>query len=315
MPSLKLPYSEGYTGKQLMAGMRRIRVFINPKAGMWWSSTSLQQILQEHWDVPGSDLTYQYSKSAEDGKEKTLCAIRDGVDTILTVGGDGMVNSIGSVLVGTNVALGVIPAGSGNGFARHFGIPLSAERAVRALVDAERMTIDVGTANKRPFFVTCSMAWDAALVRTFEKSPVRGVLPYVFAAAFESLAYKPQPFEVVIDKTEQLIFDRPFVFTVANLTQYGGGAQVAPHARPDDGYLELVVLSRDDAPRALTQLPRLFDGTIEKVPGVITRRFKTLEVHRRESAAVQVDGELVEEPADVSVTVMPRALTVLVPRG
>ncbi len=281
---------------------------------MWWSSAGLQQSLQQHWDLPGVQLTYQYSKSAEDGQEKTRRALAEGVDTIVVVGGDGMVNSIGSVLIGTGVALGVIPAGSGNGFARHFGIPLSAEKAASALAVAEEVLIDVGTANGRPFFVTCSMAWDAALVRTFDKSPVRGVLPYVFAAAYEYLEYKPQSFTVTLDDGEALSFPRPLLFTVANLTQYGGGAQVAPQAEHDDGVLELVTLSRDDAPRALTQLPRLFDGTMDKIHGVVTRRFTRLSVHRQRPAPLQVDGELVEAAAEVNVAVIPRGLNVLVPR-
>lgn len=298
-----------------MADLRRVRVMINPKSGLWWSSSGLQQILQQHWDVPGIDLSYQYSKSAEDGQAKARRALDEGVDTIIVVGGDGMVNSIGSMLIDTPVALGVVPAGSGNGFARHFGIPLTAEKAVRALVDADRIPIDVGTANGRPFLVTCSMAWDAALVRTFEKSPVRGVLPYIFAAAYEFLEYRPQPFAVTLDGTEELSFSKPLVFTVANLTQYGGGAQVAPQACHDDGRLELIVLSKDDAPRALTQLPRLFDGTIDRVPGMVTRTFESLLVRRRKPAPIQVDGELVESPAEVAVAVKHKALNVLVPKA
>lgn len=294
--------------------IRRVRVLINPNAGLWWSSAGLQQSFERHWDVDGIDLAYQYSRSPEDGREKALRAVDDGADTILVVGGDGMVNTIGSALVHTGVALGVIPAGSGNGFARHFDVPLNAEGAVQALLDGERIPIDVGTANGRPFFVTCSLAWDAALVRTFEKSPIRGILPYVFAAVYEFLDYKTQPFEVELDGTERLAFPDPLLFTVANLTQFGSGAQVAPRAQPDDGFLELVQISRHDAPAVLAQLPRLFQGTLHTLPQVVTRRFQALVVRRREAGPMQVDGELVDAPAEVTVGVLPRALTVLVPK-
>ena len=74
------------------------------------------------------------------------------------------------------------------------------------------------------------MAWDAALVRSFDKSPVRGILPYVFAAAYELIEYKPQTFRVEIDHKEQETYTEPMVCTVANLTQYGGGAIIAPQA-------------------------------------------------------------------------------------
>lgn len=298
-----------------MSARRRVRVLIGPRGADWGSNSSVHQALSRHWDVSGVDLAYQFSRSVEDGKRKARFAIEEGVDTILVVGGDGIVNSIGAELLNSGVALGVIPAGSGNGFARHFNIPLNPESAIRVLFGADRRAIDVGTANGRPFFVTCSMAWDAAIVRSFEKSPVRGMLPYVLAAATEFMTYAPQPFEVKLDGGDVRRYTDPLVFTVANLTQYGGGAQVAPHACPDDGQLELVVVLRQDAPKLLANLNKLFDGTFNHLPDVMHARFRALHVHRREAAPIQVDGELVDAPADVDVQVLPRALTVLVPSG
>lgn len=295
------------------SSIRRVRVLINPRSGLWWSSANLQKFLQQNWDVPGIDLSYQYSKSAEDGREKTLRAVEDGVDTVLVVGGDGMVNSIGSALLGTQVALGVIPAGSGNGFARHFDIPLAPEKAVKSLLLAERKQIDVGTVNGRPFFVTCGLAWDAALVRTFEKFPVRGVLPYALSGAYEFLEYRPKPFDYVVDGGKPQHCRDPFVFTVANLTQYGGGAQIAPQALGDDGKLELVVVARHDLPRVIPHIHRLFSGTIDAAPSVTTIRFASLKVTRGEPGPVQVDGELLEEPAEIDIQVLPKAITVLIP--
>jgi len=298
-----------------MTEVRRVRVLINPKSGLWNSSASLQEAIGGHWDVEGIDLAYQVSRNAEDGQAKAARAVEDGADTVLVVGGDGMVNTIGSVLVNTGVALGVVPSGSGNGFARHFAIPLAPGSAVQALRRAKRIEIDVGTANGRPFFVTCSMAWDAAVVRTFEKSPVRGILPYVFAAAYEFFEYKPLPFEVHLDGGPPISFPNPLVFTVANLTQFGGGAKVAPRAVHDDGYMELVHIARDDASAALARLPRLFDGTLDRVPQVDTRRFRSLLVRRSEPGFVQLDGELLEEPPEVSIEILEKALVVLVPEG
>ncbi len=293
---------------------RKVRVLLNPKAGVWWSYESMLDTMEKAWGRE-VDLTYQFSHSAADGQAKTRRAVRDGVDLVLIVGGDGMVNSIGAALLGTETALGVIPAGSGNGFARHFGTPLEPDKAVRALTRATRQRIDVGEANGHVFFVTCSMAWDGALVRTFQKSPVRGVLPYVFAAVYEYVEYAPQAFSVQLDKGARLHVPDPMVFTVANLTQFGGGARIAPRACADDGFLELVVIRKKDFPLLVTRLNRLFDGTLHRLQGVLTRRFKNLRVQRERSAPIQVDGELVETGAVVEVTVKSRALSVLVPHG
>ena len=258
-------------------------------------------------------MSYQFSNSIEDGVVKTRQAVADGVDSLVVVGGDGMVNTIGAELVGTDVAMGVIPTGSGNGFARHFNIPLAPVKAAEALADADRRLIDVGTANGRPFFVTCSMAWDATLVRFFEKSPIRGIIPYVFAGAQGLFEFRPQPFDVVLDGSEHIHFREPLVFTVANLTQFGSGVRIAPQARDDDGFLELVAIGRSDLPDVLMGLSRWFDGTFDQLHGVVTRRFSHLRVIRPAAGEMQVDGELVDAPAEIEIGLQAKALHVLVP--
>ncbi|MBM4155643.1 MAG: hypothetical protein FJ221_11530 [Lentisphaerae bacterium] len=298
----------------LPASPRRIRVLINPRSGLRTVGLPLFKAFERHWNGPDVDIAYQISDSIEDGRAKARRAVRDGIGTIVVVGGDGVVNTIGSELVGTDVALGVIPAGSGNGFARHFGIPLTWESAVQALSRADIRAIDVGTANGRPFFVTCSLAWDASIARIFERFPVRGILPYLMAGAYGLLEYRPVPFEIEVDGEGPMTVRDPMVFTVANLTQFGGGARIAPEACADDGRMELVVVEQGDAARAAAQFARLYDGTLSTVPEVQTRRFaRSLLVRRPGPAPIQLDGEAMDFPAEVDVRVMPAALRVLVP--
>jgi diacylglycerol kinase family enzyme len=299
---------------QPAGGLRKVRVLVNPKSGLGASFDALWGLVEKHWGGARADVSYQFSHDVADGQRKAARALADGVDTLLVAGGDGMVNSIGSALVGTSVALGVIPTGSGNGFARHFGIPLDLAGAIQTLAGAWRLPIDVGTANGRPFFVTCSMAWDAAIVRGFEALPFRGIAPYVFAAATELIGYDAQPFDVELDEgREKLSFPNPVIFTAANLTQYGGGAQIAPQARADDGLMEMVVVLRQDLPFLLVNIGRLFNGTLDRLPQVLTRRFRTLAVRRRSAAPIQLDGELVEAGRAVEIRLLPQALVVLVP--
>lgn len=252
------------------------------------------------------------SKSPEDGCAKILRAVGDGVDTVIVVGGDGMVNSIGSVLMDTSVALAVIPAGSGNGFARHFNIPLNPERAAKALMGGYRMSIDVGMADGHPFFVTCGLAWDAELTRGFHESPVRGILPYVISGISGYFTYTPQNYDLILDG-ELFTAKAPMLCTIANLTQYGGGAMIAPDAEPDDGYLMLVVVPHMDPVYLLTQIHRLFNGTLKKAEGVVMRKFKRLEIIRHREDPIQLDGELVPVQKDFVIDVKPLALQAIVP--
>ncbi len=291
----------------------KVRILINPNSGMGFALDRIRDALIEHWDKPGHDLSIQFSTSKEDGQDKARRAVEDGVGRLLVIGGDGMVNTIGSVLVGTDTALGVIPAGSGNGFARHFDIPLDLVKATVALASAQPQRIDVGFANGQPFFVTCSLAWDAALVDIFEKSPVRGVLPYIFAGVYQLFDYTPQPFTFCIDDGEEFTIDDTQVCTAANLSQYGGGAQIAPGAKADDGQLLLVTVRKHDMPVVLMMVGKLFDGTIDRLSGIHTQPFRTLTVRRKTAGPMQLDGELITAPAEVKITVQPRALNVLVP--
>jgi YegS/Rv2252/BmrU family lipid kinase len=290
-----------------------VRILINPKSGLISVFDEIRSAVIDYWDAPENRLKIQFSKSKQDGQTKAWQAVREGVKKLLVVGGDGIVNSIGSVLVGTDTALGVIPAGSGNGFARHFNIPLDISEATIALAKAKPRAIDVGFANGDPFFVTCSLAWDAALVDTFEKSPVRGVFPYVFAGVYKFFEYHPQPFHITLDEKKTFHIKDPQIFTIANLTQYGGGAQIAPEAKADDGKLQLVYVRRKNFPKLLLTVNRMFNGSFGRQSGVETRSFQLMTVQRQHAGPMQLDGELIDAPAEVTIHVRPRALNVLVP--
>ncbi len=295
-------------------GAQRVRVLFNPKSGVGTSIEDVRYALQRHWDVKGIDLTYQVSLSKEDGIAKARRAVDEGVDTIIVLGGDGMVNSIGGVLIGSETALAVVPTGSGNGFARHFDIPLAMDKASAALRDGHRLPIDVGFLDDAPFFVTCSLAWDADLVKGFEEFPIRGVLPYVFAGIYHWFTYHPQKFILALDGDE-LLLDKPMLLTVANMTQYGGGARIAPTARPDDGLLELIAAAKPEPIQFVRDIHRLFDGTIEQMESVLTRRFKKMTVSREHPAAVQLDGELLDKGREFTIEVREEALQVIVPNS
>lgn len=295
------------------ANLRNVRVLVNRRSGFLWSFEAVQQAFDTYWDTPGRQLTYQFCKDPVDGSLKAKRAVEDGCDLLLVAGGDGTISSTGVSLMGTPTTLGVIPMGSGNGFARHFGIPLKPADAARALARGQVQRIDVGTCDARPFLVSCSMAWDAAIVRSFEKSPVRGILPYVFAGVYELLGYRPQKVTLRLDDRETLSLPDPLVLTVANLTQYGGGAVISPTAQPDDGLLELVVARRQDMPTLLANIHKLVGGSLAELPKVVYRQFRRLTVERERAAQIQVDGELVDAPARFEVAVKTKALNVLVP--
>lgn len=296
------------------AKKRIVRVLINKRSGLPWSFDGLLKAFVLYWGTSDNDLSYQFSKDAEDGYQKAKCAAEQGVDILLVVGGDGTINTAGSALIGTDTALGAIPTGSGNGFARHFGIPLKPEAAAKVLADGYVRSIDVGIVNDMPFLVTCSMAWDAAIVRSFDKSPIRGVIPYIFAGVYEFFEYDSQPMTATLDSGEVIEFIDPLVLTVANLTQYGGGAIIAPGASPDDGQLDLVAALQQDAPILLNNITKLFNGAFDEIPELLHRSFSHLTITRKKASPIQIDGELVDASEKLIFTVKSSALNILVPK-
>ena len=292
--------------------MKQVLVLINPKSGIGGPYRYISAI-QEVWDNDEHDVFFQFSQSAEDGAEKIRRAIKNGLDTVLVVGGDGMVNTIGCELVGTNINLGVLPAGSGNGFARHFKIPMHPLAAAQALLNGCATPIDVGKANDRLFFVTCSLAWDGALVESFEKYPFRGLVPYVLAGAQQLLEYRAQPFQVDIDG-EEINLKHPLIFTIAKLSQFGSDFLVAPDAIADNGKLELVAIEKNDMPLVLAQVHRFIEKTFHHHPLVINRHFQKMTVRRQNNSPVQLDGEIFNTSHDVTIEVLPSALNVIVPQ-
>lgn len=312
-PFIGLQNCQGNKEVEAKKGIKKVLVLANLRSGLRWSFDVVRRAMDRWWEGPETDVRYQFAQNVADGAAKARRAVEEGVDCILVAGGDGTVSTVGRELIGTSVTLGMIPLGSGNGFARHFGIPLSPARAVHALAGAKAHKIDVGVVGETPFLVTCSMAWDASIAKAFARFPVRGILPYALAGAQALFEYKPQAMVVRLDGGKEIRLPTPLVFTVANLSQYGGGARIAPRAKADDGYLELVVVRMQDIPKLIIQIGRLFDGSIDQLPEVSTWRFRELHVRRENPTAIQVDGELLGAPTEIVVRVLPRALSVLVP--
>ena len=298
---------------ELESYIRKVVVLVNRRSGFAGNFNSLNRGINESWEDGRRLVYYQFLQNLEDGRRKVASAVSENADAVLVAGGDGTISTVGASLINTGVIMGAVPFGSGNGFARHFEIPLAPEKALRSLANGRRLDIDVGMVDGRPFFVTCSMAWDAAIVRSFEKYPVRGILPYVFAGVQEFFEYEPQKLTVRIDDSEEAVFNDALLFSVANLSQYGGGARIAPNACPDDGFLELIVAARKDIGKLLANIARFFDGRLTEVPEVFMRKFKKLTVYREKPSPIQVDGDLVDAGKEVVFSVDPKALRILAP--
>jgi diacylglycerol kinase (ATP) len=163
---------------------------------------------------------------------------------IAAVGGDGTVNEVGRALVHSEAVLAIIPVGSGNGLARHLGIPVGLKKGIKALNHAYPIVIDTGKINDKIFLGVAGIGFDAHIAHKFALFGKRGFFSYCQVASREFSLYAPQSYFITIDGKQ--ITKKAFILTFANSSQYGNNFLIAPKARVSDGYLDLVII--DDIP-------------------------------------------------------------------
>ncbi|MFO7657025.1 MAG: diacylglycerol kinase family lipid kinase [Bacteroidales bacterium] len=239
-------------------------------------------------------------------------AVSEGVRKVVAIGGDGTVNEVASALVGTKCALGIIPGGSGNGLARYLGIPLIHKEAVRMLNNCSIRKIDAGLVNKNYFFCTCGIGFDAHVGKVFDKLEGRGFLNYVKTAVIEFFSYNPKKYKLFIDGIK--IRERAFLVTFANAGQYGSNAYIAPAAQIDDGLLDICIMKPFPRFKWLLLGLRLFNKTIDKSKYLLIFRGKEICVKRKKKYTIHIDGDPVKTKKNINVTVLQKALRVMVPQ-
>jgi YegS/Rv2252/BmrU family lipid kinase len=228
-------------------------------------------------------------------------------------GGDGTVNEVARALAGTGTALGVVPAGSGNGLARELGLPWNPVQALGVALGRRERVIDVGDVEGRLFVNVAGIGLDAEVAARFNarRGGRRGLGPYVWMGARELLRYRARQY--TIRAGGETWRQEAIAVVCANGRQYGGGAVVAPTARPDDAQLDLVVVGPRPPLEALRDALHLFRGTLDRAPGVRTARAQEIEISATAPILFHVDGEAVEGGPVVTVRVRPAVLRVRVP--
>ena len=237
----------------------------------------------------------------------------EGFDVLYAVGGDGTVHETAKHLIGRAPALGILPIGSGNGFARHIGLPLDAATAIRECGAGTVVTIDTAEVNGTPFLGVMGVGFDALVAERFASSTVRGLGTYVTEGIAAFVRYRAENYEIA---TADMRRDaRAFVIAVANSGQYGNNARIAPLASLRDGLLDLVIVEDASLLRALLLLPPLFRGTLHRASGVTSLQTPEVTIRRSAEGAAHLDGEPYILPAELRIRVVPRSLRLLVPAG
>ena len=243
--------------------------------------------------------------------ELAAAALADDCEIVVAVGGDGTMNEIAAVLVGTPGTLGLIPCGSGDGLGRHLGIHGSIRHALSILETGRPRLIDTGLADGHPFFTAAGLGFEAYVAERFNRLDRRGLPGYLATSVRALLRYRPEDYTVACNSQRERL--RAFTLSVANAQQYGNGARIAPRAQVDDGRLDLTAVPPIRVHRALPLLWRLFAGTLDRATGVTLRQAAHFVVEREAPGPIHTDGELHAAGRVVEFAVRPASLRIQAP--
>ena len=241
-------------------------------------------------------------------------AVEQRIAVVIAAGGDGTLNEVIQGLAGSETALGVLPAGTVNVWAREVGIPLDNTRAREILVNGQTRRIDLGLVNGRYFLLMVGIGLDGEVTQAVERKPLKrlGVLGYVLAALWFSPGYLGFPVTLTVDEVGP-VRTRALQIFVGNTQLYAGAFKFTWLARCDDGLLDLCVVHKRNLLGRLVVLRDFALRREQRRLWVRYNTFKQARIETKDPVAIQVDGESAgSTPATFSVA--PRALKVIVPQ-
>jgi diacylglycerol kinase (ATP) len=213
-------------------------------------------------------------------------------DAVVSVGGDGTLLEVANGLMGSDVLLGVIPAGSGNDFARTIGIKSTIRDALRVIRKKKSRLIDVGRIKDNFFLNVASIGFDAEII--YDLLKYRKIFPgraaYYMAAFFKFLTYKDKEITLTIDGEK--IQSKILLVAIANGNYYGGGMKVNPNGMLDDGYFNVIVIGSVPRYKFPFHIFKFIKGDYQDLPYVTTYRCKEVSIESKDRLPINADGDI-----------------------
>jgi YegS/Rv2252/BmrU family lipid kinase len=288
-------------------------VFIsNPRSGSMGNKRSLIRLIDRVWGGAKKHYSILVTTRAGEGERLAREEAGRGADLIVAVGGDGTLNEVVRGVLGTKAVVGLLPAGSGNGFARHFNIPLNLTKACQGLLHPRVVQCDVGVASDRIFIVTFGCGVDASISDRYQHSTVRGMFSYFYHGIRAFTDY--QGIETQVHANGQLFYaGRPLLLTLANVRGYGGGTIIAPNASTSDGLLDLVALNSLGLKESILHLRELFNGRIDEIPGYHHTQIREAVIERAQDGVIHLDGDPYPGDREIRIRTIPQAIPLALP--
>ena len=262
---------------------------VNPVSGTG-RLKNIETIIKENLDHDLFDYTVCHTEHIHHGTELARKAAEKGYNCVVAVGGDGSVNDVAQGLKDTDVHMGIIPCGSGNGLARTLKIPLTPASAIKKLNQLHSQTIDSIVINDRYLSVNASgVGFDAYIARLLKAVKSRGFKAYSNLFFREYASYKSSNYRLTIDN--RTLSRKAWFIAIANGRQYGYNLSVAPKAQITDGLLDISIIDKVPLDHLLITAPLAFMNLLDHSQHVEMFRAKEVHIEGNLDKWVNIDGE------------------------
>ncbi|NGX28319.1 MAG: Diacylglycerol kinase [Candidatus Anoxychlamydiales bacterium] len=294
---------------QKLHSKKKLKFIINPKSGTKCKK-KIEKLIIKYIDRSKYDFDICYTKAPKHATTLSDEATKLKYDLVVAVGGDGTINEISKALIGKETCLGIIPMGSGNGLASHLKIPKKAKKAIEIINNFKFKLIDTLQINDHPFLAMVGIGFDAHVAHAFSKLKKRGFLSYASIVIKDAFFYKSKIFELFLDGKKYI--KKGFLFSFANISQYGNNIIISPHAKIDDGFFRVTLLKRPAFLRSFSTFLQLRNKTIYK-----SKYFESIKVKeaiiKQKNIVAHIDGEPVFFENGIKIKVFEKPLKIIVP--
>ncbi len=263
---------------------KTIWFIVNPISGKS-KKRNLKNQIEKYLDHTKYEFKFIFSSHAGNLTELAKEAIDENIHILCVAGGDGSVHEAGKVLKGTDTILSIIPVGSGNGFARHFEIPLNVKNAISVINNGEAVKVDTGLINKHVFLAFAGIAFDAKIANLYEGSKRRGFFRYAWIILKHYFFYKP-----IFIKGENIDEKKLMICSVKNISEFGYGMSFSPNSFPADQKMELVCIQQSPLYSVLPMLLKFFKKKEIHSKKIKIITFKEMKF-KTNATLLQIDGE------------------------
>lgn len=287
----------------------RVAIIANSASG----SSVDEADLRAAWDDMDVETEWMPTTEQSPGTEQGARAAASGVDTVVACGGDGTVRAVLEGVAGTSTSLGVVPLGTGNLLAANLGLPTGLD-AIAISVSGVPRSLDVGVVNGERFAVMAGVGLDAAMVGDAGSALKRrvGSFAYVVSAAKQVRTLRARMFSVHVEIDGELWSGRAAMVLIGNCGSVTGGLTVFPDAEPDDGQLDVAIVTATSLRGWMSVLSRMVLSRPQRADLVRRSRARHIEVRLDRAMPYEIDGDVRPAARVLKVIVEPAAVSVRV---